>query len=284
MSVFARVAKKVMWTRPLPQIRVLRSYGVSPLTAPRLFLRFAFLNRETSNFTYDISNEDELVAFVANSLGESSDHIGAFLSEIAHDTGFTQSLTARLTTHRGTNPRPLFGRRLGWYAFVRAAKPRLVVETGTADGLGTALLARALQRNEAEGRGGRLISFDIDPAAGWLLTDELRQTARIIIGDAAECMAGELGGERVDLFIHDSLHTYEHEKRELEIALEHAAPTIVLISDNAHTTTALRDVATLAGGRYSFFRERPVGHFYPGAGIGLAIVRRQASSTSGASR
>jgi hypothetical protein len=75
------------------------------------------------------------------------------------------------------------------------------------------------------------------------------------------------------MIVHDSEHTYECERFELTTALAHAAPTIALVSDNAHATTALRDVAAGLGVDYRFFRERPRGHFYPGAGIGLAIVQ-----------
>ena len=34
-----------------------------------------------------------------------------------------------------------YGRRLGWYALVRALKPRTVVETGADKGLGSCVLA-----------------------------------------------------------------------------------------------------------------------------------------------
>jgi hypothetical protein len=239
-----------------------------------MFLRYALFGHETSNFTYEIANEDELVAFVAEALGKPPDSIRRFLSEVETDIEFSQALTSRLVGRHVKDSRLLFGRRLGWYAVVRATRPRLVVETGTADGLGTALLTRALQRNDAEGYGGRLISFDVDPAAGWLLTDDMLRTARLVVGDAAACMDRELGEHSVDVFIHDSLHTYEHEKRELDLVLAHAAETVILISDNAHSTTALRDTASTGGGDYWFFRERPVGHFYPGAGIGLAVLRQ----------
>ena len=97
--------------------------------------------------------------------------------------------------------------------------------------------------------------------------------ARVVIGDAVDGLAHELAGRPVDVFIHDSLHTYEHERRELELALKHAGGRIILISDNAHDTTALADVAAAHGGRYGFFREQPLNHFYPGAGIGLTVVK-----------
>ena len=276
MSLRRKVVGKVLSTRPLPQVRVLRTYRVSPLRTPGLYLRYALCDRELTNFTYDIDNLDELATFVATALGRPTSEIETYLLEVADDNRFLADLSDRLKQRRDRNPRPLFGRRLGWYALVRATKPRLVVETGTADGLGTALLARAVQRNEADGWPGRVLSFDVDPTAGWLLSDELRGVAHVVTGDAGVCIKHELRDQEVGVFIHDSLHTYEHELLEFKIALNHAAETLFLISDNAHSTTALMDTAAAVGGAYGFFREHPAGHFYPGAGIGLAIVRRPA--------
>ena len=72
----------------------------------------------------------------------------------------------------------------------------------------------------------------------------------------------------VGLFVHDSLHTYENERAELELGAAHLAPDGVLLSDNAHATRALADVCASSGLRYFEFRERPAGHFYPGGATG----------------
>jgi hypothetical protein len=75
-------------------------------------------------------------------------------------------------------------------------------------------------------------------------------------------------GPPVGLFIHDSLHTYENERGELELGAAHLAADGVLLSDNAHATTALADLCRERGLAYFEFRERPAGHFYPGGAIG----------------
>ena len=93
---------------------------------------------------------------------------------------------------------------------------------------------------------------------------------RIVIGDTADTLRRVLAGREVEVFVHDSAHTYDHERLELELALEHSSPDIVLVSDNSHATTALADIAAKTEMSYSFFRERPIGHFYRGAGIGIA--------------
>jgi predicted O-methyltransferase YrrM len=251
---------------------ILRRYRVTLLRRPVPWLRFVFFDRETTNFTYDIENEDELMHFVADALGRPIEEVARYVGEVRDDAELRSTLTRRLHGSPMHNDTPRFGRRVGWYCLVRALKPRLIIETGTADGLGTALLARALERNAAEGEPGRLLSLDIDEHAGWLLDEDLRRHAELIIGDSAETLPASLRGEEVDLFIHDSAHTVEHERLELELALQHASPRLVLVSDNAHATSVLRDLARDHGLEYRFFRERPRRHFYPGAGIGLALT------------
>jgi len=274
MSVAARALRKIWWTRPFPQIRTLRRYDVSPMRQPRLYVRFIVRGRETSNFTYELANQAELAVFVANALGRPWQEIAGYIDELDGDKEFLSAVSERLRQRKGGSNKPMFGRRIGWYCIVRAVSPGVVVETGTADGLGTVLLARALARNAEEGFRGELLSFDIDPRSGWLLDESSASHVRLLIGDSAVTLPRALSGREVDVFIHDSDHSYVHEKAELALALDHAAERLVLISDNAHATTALHEICTDLGLDYLLFRERPLDHFYPGAGIGMAIVTR----------
>jgi hypothetical protein len=255
---------KLTTIRPFPQLRVVRTYSTAARKHPLTALRYLVAGDETSNFTYEIANREELADVVAGALGAPPAEIRSLIAEADADVG----LSRRLGSHT------LFGRRLGWYAALRWSKPELAVETGTADGLGTVLLARAIERNLEEGVQSRLLSFDVVPTAGRLLDDHLRQFVTLIVGDAVETLPRALGGGRIGYFVHDSLHTYEHERAELELAIEHADETTVLISDNAHVTTALADVAAENGAVYASFTERPVRHLYPGAALGIAVVHR----------
>ncbi len=263
--------------RSLLKLRVLRSYRISPISRPRDIVRYVLTDREVTNFTYDLANERDIAPFVAQALALPEETIATYVAEASCDRALAALLGSRLAERDDRNRTPRFGRRLGWYAVVRAVKPGLVVETGTHDGLGTALLARALQRNADEGAEGQLLSFDITPGSGWLVPDEVRRFVRIIIGDVREELPRELTGRTVDVFIHDSAHTYEHELFEYDLAMSHAAETLVLISDNAHASTALEDLAAGASTEYHYFAEQPRGHFYPGAGIGLTVWRRNGS-------
>jgi predicted O-methyltransferase YrrM len=172
--------------------------------------------------------------------------------------------------------RPRFGRRLGWYAIARLRKPKLIAETGIHDGLGSALLLRALEINARDGVEGRLISFDPRAETGWLVPEPLRSRwePRFVTSDDPERgLPAALEAEEVDFFIHDSEHTHAVEMFEFSAAVEHAAPGCVLLSDNAHATSALKDIAGNIGREYAFYPEKPKNHWYPGAGIGLVVCR-----------
>jgi predicted O-methyltransferase YrrM len=254
------------------RLGLLRQYDASPWRQPRVYFRFLFFDRELENFTYDLENEAALAAFVAEALDRPRTEIDAYLREVHDDIVLLNSLERRLRPSRIRNNVARFGRRLGWYCLARATKPRLAVETGTAEGLGTALLARALERNAEEGWPGRLVSFDLSPQAGWLLDDRVRGQVDLVLGDTALTLDQTLGQEEIDLFVHDSDHAYEHEAMELQFAVDHAGSRLLLVSDNAHATTALRDLCLDVGSDYRYFRERPRRHVYPGAGIGLTII------------
>jgi predicted O-methyltransferase YrrM len=231
-------------------------------------IRYLLHERETSNFTYDISNREELCQFVAHVTGSSAEQVDRIFAELEEDLVFRDLLHNALRTRKDRHPFPRYGRRVVWYAIVRLAKPALVVETGVHDGLGSAVLLRALWRNQSEGAPGRLIGTDIDPTSGWLVPKELRRDYRLIVGDSLHTLS-ELSAP-VDLFIHDSDHRYEYEMAEYMTVASKLEATGLLISDNAHSCKALQDYSHVVRRAYSYCREVSAGHFYPGGGVGIS--------------
>jgi hypothetical protein len=157
-----------------------------------------------------------------------------------------------------------FGRRIGWYAFIRANKPEHVVETGTDKGLGSVVIAAALLRNGA----GRLTTIDNNPLSGYLISGQYATVTDRVIDDSLAALAAL---DRVDLFLHDSDHSAEHERREFEAIAPALTDRALVLSDNAHNTQELSRWAELTGRQYTFFDERPLKHWYPGCGIGVAF-------------
>jgi len=131
---------------------------------------------------------------------------------------------------------------------VRALKPETIVETGVANGVSSAHVLLALHKN---GR-GTLHSIEIGdstylPAGrepGWVVPDWLRDRWEFHLGDARQLLPRVLRElPLLDMFIHDSLHTYEHMKFEFEIAFPFLRPRGILISDDALWNEAFWDFA-----------------------------------------
>jgi predicted O-methyltransferase YrrM len=246
---------------------------------PVASLRYLLFDREYDNFTYDISNHDELARFLADALRVPVEQAFGYILELERDAQLRSTLEHRLRSRPDRNRHARYGRRLGWYAAARIRKPRLIVETGVHDGLGSAVLLRALSRNAADGHPGRLLSFDIREDVGWLIDEGLRELLELVIGDTRSLLPPVLEGREVEMFIHDSDHSHEHETFEFETIAKFARPGAILISDNAHAGTAFAEFCNRRRLRQYFFRERPQRHFYPGAGIGLTIYSGQDEST-----
>lgn len=274
MSRSVRSALKPYVPKALLRLKLLSSYGIEGYRRnPAAARAFVLHGEEQDNFTYDIANRDQLAAMLATQLGDDPADVRAMISELDEDHAFDAALRDRLATRADRPSSMPFGRRLGWYATVRRTKPSLVVETGVHDGLGSAVLLRALLRNRTEGAPGELLSFDIRSDVGWLIPDDLREGFQLVVGDSTQELRSRLRGKTVDLFIHDSYHTYDHERSELDAVIDHLAGDGVIISDNAHATDALADFAREHEFDFAFFMERPLDTWFGGAGLGIARPR-----------
>lgn len=240
--------------------------------APLASARYLLFDKELDNFTYPIENVAELVAFVSAVTGADPSVCRAYIDELEDDEQLSREVAARLRERSDRNRTMPFGRRLGWYALVRCTRPTLVVETGVHDGLGSSAILAALARNAKEGDPGDLISFDIDPRAGWLIPEQLRSRHTIVLGNSVETLGPALAGRSVGVFVHDSDHRYDHEAAEFALVAANLGPGSVVISDNAHVTSALSDFSRSRGYPFRFWREVPARHFYPGAGIGVTTI------------
>jgi predicted O-methyltransferase YrrM len=230
-------------------------------------------SREHTNYTYDLTprNIEHLAWWVAMVTDEPIDRARGWIAEAAEDADLRAHVreTTRSATRRGlADTEVRYGRRLGWYALVRALRPARVIETGTDKGLGSVVIAAALLRNGT----GRLSTLDVNPESGYLITGRYADVVDRVIGDSVETLAA--GTDPVDIFLHDSLHTFEYETAEFAAVAPRLTERAVVLSDNAHESDALASWAEQTGRRFSFFAEQPAGHWYPGDGIGAAWVPR----------
>jgi hypothetical protein len=240
----------------------------------RTSARWLFTSREHHNYTYDLTkiSREHLAWFVSTSCDVPVARVREYFAEIEGDDGLRRHIEGAVVAspRRGLADREVrYGRRIGWYAIVRARKPAHVVETGVDKGLGTVVLAAALLRNAAEGRPGRLTSLDITPEAGYLAkAAPWNAVVGLVIGDSLASIAAL--DRPVDLFLHDSDHHMVHERREFDAVEKLLAPGAMLMTDNVTMTTVLAEHAERTGRRFLAYRETPADHWFPGDGIGLA--------------
>ncbi len=241
---------------------------------------WAWKDTEDSNFYYRLTplNEDQLAQTVKCVTGCDLERVRSYFAELDGDAGLREHIRKALAqSNYGRDIQVEFGRRLGWYAMVRALKPKLVVETGVDHGVGSCVLASALLRNAADGCPGRYIGTDIRQEAGQLLQGPYRSVAEIVYGDSIQSLKDLQGS--IDLFINDSDHSADYEAREYETVAGKLSPSAVILGDNSHVTDKLSRFSATHGRRFIFFREIPQDHWYPGAGIGISFPSTQRDVT-----
>ncbi len=240
-------------------------------------LEWLLYSNENTNWTYDLSprNLAHLANMISVTTAQPVDDIAAYIAEPdqdatlkAHISETVNKQPAARTGLIDTHPR--WCRRLGWYAVVRALKPKLVIETGVDKGLGSVLLCAALARNAEEGHEGRYLGTDINPRAGYLLGGPYARFGEIRYGDSIETL--ETLTDPVDVLINDSDHSADYEYREYQTLAPLFSDRSVILGDNAHSTDMLMRFASETGRKFLFFRELPQGHWYPGAGVGFAFT------------
>jgi Methyltransferase domain len=239
--------------------------------------RWLAASREITNHTYDLTELNLL--YLANTIsvvtGVAAAQIDVFLSEPYNDRDMLVHIASR-TRASGrraiSDPIARFGRRLGWYAFVRAIKPKLVIETGIDKGLGSVLLCSALLRNKAEGHEGSYYGTDINPEAGFLLAGKWAETGKILYGDSIKSLRNI--SQPIDLFINDSDHSADYELAEYRTIEENLNLNAIVLGDNAHFSKSLYVFARESGRKFLFFAEQPIGHWYAGSGIGICFAHK----------
>lgn len=238
-------------------------------------VRWAFTSKEYYNYSYELTelNRQYLANFIAVVSGHPVGDIERYIAELEADQELRTLLRDRARQgpdRHSSDAEPRYGRRLGWYALVRATKPRVVVETGVDRGLGTAVLAAAVRRNAQEGFPGVVYGTDIVPTCGYLLAEPYRAHCRILLGDSVESLRRLT--EPVDIFLHDSDHRPEYEWAEFLAIEPRLHPESLVLSDNSQQTSKLREFAARIGRSFLFFQDQPKDHWWPGDGIGAAFV------------
>lgn len=235
-------------------------------------LKWIFRDTETSNFYYRLTelNRQQLAHFIAVITKTSPIDVLKFFVELESDINLRQHLESSIK-QTGYEPgiQVEFGRRLGWYALTRILKPRVVIETGVGHGVGACVLTSALLRNLEEGFQGRYVGTEINPDMGKILTEPYSRVGKVIYGDSNTTL--QAFSEDIDLFINDSDHSEDYEYAEYTSISSKLSYSAIVIGDNSHVTNKLQEWSLENCRKFLFFSEKPLGHWYPGAGIGISF-------------
>lgn len=161
------------------------------------------------------------------------------------------------------------------YAICRLTQPSVVVETGVGSGLSSAHILQSLVMNGK----GRLISIDLpnaDPGwklagnmpPGFLVPEELKEQWKLILGDT-RVELGKIFEDQpvVDIFFHDSEHSYDAMNFEFNTSWPHIRAGGLLLADDAMWNTAILRIARQ--------NRRKVGFVYhKGGSFPVAYVRK----------
>ena len=191
-------------------------YFVGPLSN---LIKWLFWSKEITNYSYDIeeNNSKYLSSLIADILNVEFDTVMMYIREIEEDTELKrhiEDVTANRSLSFLADKEVKYGRRVGWYAFARALKPNIIIETGVDKGLGACVLAAALKRNKEEGYVGKYFGTDNDLTAGYLFSGDYADYGSILYGDSIESLTKFDG--TIDLFINDSDHSADYEANEYE--------------------------------------------------------------------
>ncbi len=174
------------------------------------------------------------------------------------------------------------GRALFLYAATRLLRPKVVVETGCFTGWDSAVILQALHRNDE----GHLYSIDlpartgqfsqVGPGSGlpigcqpgFLVPEAFKDRWTLTIGNVRQelpPLLEKLG--QVDLFYHDSDHTYVHMMWEYTTVWPYLAERGLLVSDDIAWNTAFWDFAKALGRPFVIHRNTPNVGALPKTGI-----------------
>jgi predicted O-methyltransferase YrrM len=151
------------------------------------------------------------------------------------------------------------------YWLVRSLKPRTIVQTGVCNGLSSAFMMLALAKNGPE---GRLHVVDLPPvfnpkdeawtvkgkvygvvipegkSSGWIVPDAYQDRFEVMSGDAKVLLPKLVDKvDAIDMFYHDSDHTYNHMMFEFREAKRKLKPGGLIVGDDISWNASVWDFA-----------------------------------------
>lgn len=218
-----------------------------------------------------LNHDQQRARLLALATGQPAAISADYLREVEDDAPFLAEVRGKMAQWTPYTPRAVdfmmagrsgsvFFNEVTLYAIVRALRPAIVVETGGTPGKSTAFILRAMECNGA----GHLYTIDLPPAevegdkllrretyhqqrpagagSGWIVPDSLRGRHTTLLGKSTEHLPPLLKTlAHVDIFYHDSDHSYQNMTWEFETAWPRLQPGGLLLSDDVLANTSFFD-------------------------------------------
>jgi len=162
------------------------------------------------------------------------------------------------------------------YILVRLVRPEVVLETGVADGNSTVYILRALALNGS----GDLVSTDVLPDVGRLLSDDERRCWHFHHLSPRQPEADFLrlleDLSHIDVFFHDSDHTYGGQMSQYLAAESKLAAGGFIISDDVDYSYAFMDYCKRSRSQPRFLvdRRKVMGVVQPRPSVARQVIER----------
>lgn len=184
---------KLVFDRVKPR-HIIQSFKDPKRALREIKFRFTFTSK--SHFTVNVLSLSKPPFEISNELKQ---------------TNFLSDLDAQIKRHPASSGRGPMGYEAELlYTCVRLVKPKLIVETGVGSGFSTALMLKALEKNNL----GMLYSIDFykdNESCGWIIPNSLKNRWKLINGLSALHLNPLLNQLRqIDIFVHDSEHSYKN--------------------------------------------------------------------------
>ncbi len=136
------------------------------------------------------------------------------------------------------------------YSLTRILRAEIVIETGVAKGISSSFILKDMDQNNW----GKLYSIDLhyregvtvplNKKLGWAIPEELKYRWTLLLGESTKVLPKLLREIRkVDIFFHDSRHSYKTMMSEYKIVWPYLRVGGLLLSDDATSNDAFLDFA-----------------------------------------
>lgn len=152
------------------KLNIMRRYE-KPLNFRKML--YLVFSPELETFSYDLTNQDELIKELAIKLSTDPAKLAKYAMEFKKIKHPKSTLVKRFSNAHRAKISPKFGRNFIRYLIIREFKPTLIVETGTKDGLGSLVISSASIANHVASSENKneqkIISMDIAENSGHFL-------------------------------------------------------------------------------------------------------------------